>query len=76
MADLIDEKLIKKTALVIKQLRAEKGVTQEQVYADTNIHIGRIESVNRNISLSTLSTICKYFKIKLSDFFKRVEEQK
>ncbi|MCP9752651.1 helix-turn-helix domain-containing protein [Ferruginibacter sp. HRS2-29] len=76
MINLKDEKLIKKIGTTIKQIRNELGLTQEQVYGDTNIHIGRLESSSMNISVSTVSVLCKYFKIKLSDFFKRVEEQK
>jgi len=76
MAELKDDKVIRKIALVVKAMRMEKGVTQEQMYMDTNIHIGRLESANQNVSISTLTAICKYFKIKLSDFFKRVEDQK
>jgi len=74
MRQLRDTKLLKKIAIVLKRLREEKGVTQEQVYNDTNIHIGRIETASANLSVSTLSALCKYFKVKLSDFHRLVEE--
>ncbi len=74
MSQLIDYKLLKKIALVLKELRESKNVTQEDVYNDTNIHIGRIETAKGNLSVSTLSALCKYFKIKMSEFLKRVEE--
>lgn len=74
MRQIRDTKLLQKIALVIKQLRDTKGVSQEEVYNDTNIHIGRIETAKANLSVSTLSALCKYFKIKLSDFHKMVEE--
>lgn len=73
MAQLRDEKLLKRIALAAKELREEKGLTQETVYNDTNIHVGRIESAVSNLSISTLSALCKYYKIKLSDFMKQVE---
>ena len=73
MGQLRDIKLLQRIALVLKQLREEKGVTQEDVYNDTNIHVGRIETSKANLSVSTLSALCKYFKIKLSDFHKMVE---
>jgi len=73
MRQIKDIKLLQKIALVAKQLREEKGVTQEDVYNDINIHIGRIETAKANLSVSTLSALCKYFKIKISDFHKRVE---
>lgn len=74
MSQLIDKKLIQKIALQLKKLRSEKGVSQIDVYNDTNIHIGRLETGRYNMSVSALSALCKYFKIKMSDFHKMVEE--
>lgn len=73
MAQLRDTKLLQKIALILKKLREEKGFSQEEVYNDTNIHIGRIETSKANLSVSTLSVLCKYYKIKISDFHKMVE---
>lgn len=73
MTQIRETRLLQKIALVIKQLREDKEVSQEEVYNDTNIHIGRIETSKANVSVSTLSALCKYFKIKISDFFKKVE---
>lgn len=74
MEQLKDHKLLGKIALVLKDLRDENQVTQEDVYNDTNIHIGRIETSKANPTVSTLSTLCDYFNICLSDFFKKVEK--
>lgn len=76
MSQLRDTKLLQKIALVIKQLRSNKNLSQADVYNDINIHIGRIETAKANLSVSTLLSLCKYFKIKISDFFKLVEEHK
>lgn len=57
----------------IKQLRMEKGVSQETFYIDTDIHIARIESGKSNITVSTLNDICKYFEVSLSEFFSTIE---
>lgn len=74
MPQIKDTKLLQKIALVIKQLRETKNVTQEDVYIEINIHIGRIETAKANLSVSTLSALCKYFKIKISDFHRMVED--
>lgn len=74
MTQLRDERLLKKIALVVKNLREQEALSQETVYNEINIHIGRIETAKANLSVSTLSQICKYFKISLSQFFKLVEE--
>jgi transcriptional regulator with XRE-family HTH domain len=61
-----------KIANRIKQLREEKGISQDSFFIDTDIHIARIESGRSNITVSTLSAICDYFRITLSDFFKDI----
>ena len=69
MAQVRDKILIEKIALRVKLLREEKGLTQEVVYNDTNIHFARIESLQVNPTVSTINAICKYFEISLSEFF-------
>lgn len=68
--------MLRSIAEVIKDLRHKKGVSQQDVFNDINIHVGRIETAEANLSVSTLSDLCNYFNIKLSDFHKRVEEQR
>jgi transcriptional regulator with XRE-family HTH domain len=57
----------------IKKIRKEKNITLEVFYFDTGIHLARIEQGKQNITVATLSKICDYFEIKLSDFFLLVE---
>jgi transcriptional regulator with XRE-family HTH domain len=57
----------------IKRIRKEKNITLEVFYFDTGIHLARIEQGKQNITVATLSKICDYFEIKLSDFFLIVE---
>jgi hypothetical protein len=73
MGQIRDIKLLQKIAIVIKELRDSASLSQEDVYNDTNIHIGRIETARANLTVSSLSALCKYFKISLSDFHKKVE---
>ena len=68
-----DKALLEKISIVLKQLRLTKNLTQNEVYLELGIHIGRIESCKVNISIVTLSTICNYFDITLLEFFKKME---
>ena len=68
----VDSSIIESVSDRIKQLRESKGISQETFYIDTDIHIARIESGKSNITISTLSDICKYFNISLSEFFKEM----
>jgi transcriptional regulator with XRE-family HTH domain len=63
------KKLAKFIALRIKNLRISKNLTQEDVYFETGIHIGRVEAGDYNIQIDTIYKICKYFDITLKDFF-------
>lgn len=66
---------------VLKELRAETGLSQDAVITDiydlqsTTINLARIETGDGNISPSTLFMLCEYYKISISNFFKRVEEK-
>lgn len=71
-----DKKLLLRIALVIKDLRIEKGVSQEDVYNETNVHIGRIEACKINPTVTTLAILMKYFNLRLSEFFQMVEGKK
>lgn len=72
MAQIRNEVLIKKISLRVKKLREAKGITQEDFFNDTTIHIGRIETGKHNITVSTLEGICRYFKISLEAFFREI----
>ena len=76
MTDKKNDDLLRKVALVLKDLRSKKGVMQMDVINDTGVHMGRVETGTSNITLSSLSVLADYFEIKLSDFFKLVEKQK
>ena len=68
-----DKELLEKIILIIKEVRKKHGVTLETFYFDTGIHLARIEQGKTNISVSTLSKICDYFNLELSQFFSEVE---
>ena len=63
-----DITLLKAIAGRLRELRAEKGVSQETVYEDTGIHIGKIETEKYNITVSTLARLCRYYGISLGAF--------
>jgi transcriptional regulator with XRE-family HTH domain len=65
-----NQPLLEKIGRRIRSLRETAGLTQEEVYNDLGIHIGRIETATSNVSVSTLDKICKYFQLTLDQFFK------
>ena len=72
MGQIRNDILLKKISNKLKYLREQKGVSQQEIYNDIDINIGRIESIEANISVSTLSKLCEYFEISLADFFKQI----
>ena len=71
-----NNELSQKIVLCIKEIRKAKNVTLEAFYFDTGIHLARIEQGKQNITVATLSKICDYFEINLSDFFSNVEKMR
>lgn len=73
-------KLLKAIRKVLQELRAETSLTQDAVITDifdsknVTINLARIETGTGNISPSTLYLLCEYYKISISNFFKRVEK--
>lgn len=80
MGQIKNIELLKAIRTVLQDLRAGTGLSQEAVITDimdskhTTLNLARIETGKGNISASTLYLLCDYYKITLSDFFKRVEE--
>ena len=73
MAQLINIKLLQAMAVLLKELRAKKKLSQQEVYNDTGIHLGRLETGKHNFSVSTLNALCIYYEISHAEFYKRVE---
>lgn len=67
-----DTILLEAIASRLKALRVAKGVSQETVYEDTGIHIGKIETARYNVTVSTLSKLCNYYGITLKEFFDKL----
>ncbi len=61
-----DEKFIKKFGLKLKEIRKEKGVSQEKLALETGFElsqIGRIERGEINTSISHVAAIAKVLKV-------------
>jgi transcriptional regulator with XRE-family HTH domain len=63
-----NQELLLNLAKRLKELRKTKGVTQEDVYNDTGIHVARIEQGKRDISYTTLYKLAEYFGVALEAF--------
>jgi len=65
-----------KFGAVLKSVRVSRGISQEKLAFEVDLHrtyIGSVERGERNISLKNINLICNALKISLSDFFKEVE---
>ena len=72
---LQNTELSQRMVFCIKEIRKTKNITLEAFYFDTGIHLARIEQGKQNITIATLSRICDYFEMNLSDFFLLVEKR-
>lgn len=65
-----NDRIVGEVVARLKQLRRDRGLSQMDVYIDTDINIARIESGHGNLSISTLADLCDYYRITLADFFR------
>ncbi len=64
-----NEALVKAVGDRLRGLRLAKGLSQDVVYIDTDIHIARVEMGKYNVTISTLSDLCEYYGLTLEEFF-------
>ena len=68
-----------KFGLVVRELRIQKGVSQERMALDADIdrtYVGHIEKGTRNVSIEIVEKHATYFQISISELFRMVEEKK
>lgn len=69
----VNDTLTAAIAWKLKQLRAEKGFSQEYVKENTGVNMQRCESGKTIVSLVTLDILCKFYGTTLKDFFADLE---
>lgn len=68
----------KKIGKLIKQIRIEQNKTLEKLAYESNFSKGGLSEIERGmreIKISTLEKICSNLDMKLSDFFKLLEDK-
>lgn len=65
-----NDRFIQAVGQYLRQLRKERGLSQEKVTFQKNIYLTRIENGYRDITLNTLMRLCDAYQITLRDFFK------
>ncbi len=68
-----NEELVKAVGKRLRELRLAKGLSQDVVYIDTDVHIARVEMGRYNVTISTLSDLCDYYGITLKEFFETIK---
>lgn len=71
-----NDTLLRSVAERLKQLRCERGLTQEVVTDRTKVNIGLYELGTTNITIVTLTVLCNFYNIALEDFFKGIDYEK
>ncbi len=54
----------------LRELREARGLSQEKVLFETNIHLSNIENGRQDITIATLVELCSTYDTSLEDFFK------
>lgn len=69
--------LAKRTGRLIRTLRQEKGLSQEEFAFLCKLHrtyIGALERGEKNMTISTVEKLIKVLGISLSEFFSQLEK--
>ena len=53
----------------LQRLRRARGLTLQEVYDATGIHVARLEASKTNMRVVTLAVLCQYYEISLTEFF-------
>ena len=53
----------------LQRLRRARGLTLQEVYDATGIHVARLETSKTNMRVATLAVLCRYYEISLAEFF-------
>ena len=65
--------MLKSIAHKLAEIRKSKGLSQADVYIDTDLNIGHIEAGRKNVTISSLAILCKYYGITLEEFFRGID---
>lgn len=68
-----DDKLMQFIVERMKDLRTERGYTQEYVIERTRLNLSQYETGIRMPSLDSLAILCRFYKIPLNEFFSPIE---
>ncbi|GAB3585292.1 hypothetical protein GCM10027345_33340 [Hymenobacter daeguensis] len=58
--------LLRELARRLKAIREERHLTIQEVYDATGIHVGRVEASALNVTMLTLTALCKHYQVKLA----------
>lgn len=68
-----NERLMQAIGRRLRELREERGLSMERVSFTNGTYLPRIELGGRNITLSTLIKLCRFYGITVTDFFRGLD---
>lgn len=72
--NMTDQELVRALAHELAKERIRLGISQQEIYDETGIHVGRIECMEVAIQVTTLYNVCSYLGISCSEIFNRLVE--
>ncbi|OUJ68179.1 helix-turn-helix domain-containing protein [Hymenobacter crusticola] len=54
----------------LQELRKQRGLSMQEVYDATGIHVARLEAKKANMTVQTLAVLCRYYGTSLAEFFR------
>ncbi len=73
MAKRHDEKLLRRIAERLRDIRKELKITQDVVKEEIGVAISEIEGGRMNPTIMTIAILCEYYDVTLEEFFRGIE---
>ncbi len=68
--EILHERIVNR----LKEIRKQRGLTQDNVRNDLGeLNIGRIESGQHSVTVTTLAMLCDYYGVSLEEFFRGID---
>lgn len=65
---------LRELARRLKSIREERHLTLQEVYDSTGVHVGRIETGRRNVTLFTVAMLCRYYRVGIGTVVENMEQ--
>lgn len=73
--DVKNPTFLNSVKVLLIEIREQQGLTQKDVFKKTGFHVGRMESTDWDMRLSSFLQLCELYHVKPSQLFEEMERR-